>query len=72
MSFLFHTYSITGILAGMWPCGIISVMAELYVAESKSQVYGALHDFIQRNRVSLPDLSASLYKITPTSKCGLR
>lgn len=26
-----------GILAGIWPCGIIS---ELYISESKSQVYG--------------------------------
>jgi hypothetical protein len=47
----------TGVLAGIWPCGVISLLSELYIAESKTQVYGAVHDFIQRNNSSLQDLS---------------
>ena len=34
-------------LAGVWPCGIITLLRELFVAESKSQVYGHLHQFLQ-------------------------
>jgi len=33
----------------MWPCGIITFLSELYVVESKTQVYGALHDYMQKN-----------------------
>ena len=55
-----------GILAGIWPCGIITILSELYVTESKSQVYGALHDFIQRCCSSLSDLSK--FKATQLSK----
>ena len=36
-----------GILAGMWPCGIITLVRELFLAESKSQVYGHLHQYLQ-------------------------
>ena len=36
-----------GILAGMWPCGVITLIRELFIAESKSQVYGHLHQFLQ-------------------------
>lgn len=38
-----------GILAGMWPCGIITFIRELFIAESKSQVYGHIHQFLQNN-----------------------
>ena len=41
-------YSI-GIIAGAWPCGTVVMLAELYGAESKAQVYGALHTFLQEN-----------------------
>ena len=44
-----NVFLLTGIIAGMWPCGIITFLSELYVAESKTQVYGALHDFMQKN-----------------------
>ena len=27
-----------GIFAGMWPCGVITLIRELFIAESKSQV----------------------------------
>ena len=53
----YHTYilitcayyinSFIGILAGIWPCGVITIIRELFIAESKSQVYGHLHQFLQ-------------------------
>ena len=33
----------------MWPCGVITLIRELFNAESKSQVYGHLHQFLQNN-----------------------
>ena len=51
-----NIYLLTGIVAGMWPCGIITFLSELYVAESKTQVYGALHDFMQNNTTHLSQL----------------
>ena len=35
--------------AGIWPCGVITLLAELFVSESMSQVYGALHNFLHTN-----------------------
>lgn len=40
---------IIGILAGVRPCGIIVLLAELFKAESKSQVYACLHEFLRRH-----------------------
>ena len=37
---------ITGILAVVWPCGIITMIGELFGAESLSQVYAFLHTFL--------------------------
>ena len=34
-----------GVLAGMRPCGIIVLLAELFTSESKSQVYGCLCNY---------------------------
>lgn len=43
-----NTYNIVaGILAAMWPCGIIILICELFISESKSQVYGHLHQLFQ-------------------------
>ena len=39
----------TGILAGIRPCGIIVLLAELFTAESKSQVYANLHQLLRKN-----------------------
>lgn len=39
------TYVRVGILAGIWPCGVVTLLSELFIAESKSQVYGALYSF---------------------------
>ena len=48
--------SYKGILAGIWPCGIIAVLSELYISESKSQVCGAIHSFMQKNEANLAEL----------------
>ena len=46
----------SGILAGVWPCGRVAIVSELFGAESVSQVYAALHTFIYQNADSLGDL----------------
>ena len=45
LSLDFYFVSNVGILAGMRPCGVIVLLSELYVSESKSQVYGYLHNY---------------------------
>jgi hypothetical protein len=45
-----------GILAGMWPCGTITMLGELFGAESKGQVYGHLHSFLHDNHKLTPTL----------------
>ena len=37
-----------GILAGVCPCGIIVLLAELFRAESKSQVYANVHKLLRK------------------------
>ena len=49
-------YNYIGILAGAWPCGTIALIAELFGSESKSQVYGSLHTFVQENHEATSDL----------------
>ena len=46
-----------GILAAIWPCGIVVHVAELFRSESIGQVYGQLHQFMQDNRFLASDLS---------------
>ena len=48
-----------GILAGMWPCGVVTLISELFLAESKCQVYGHLHQFLQSVPASAANLSKS-------------
>ena len=38
-----------GIIAGMRPCGVIVLVGELFLSESKTQVYGYLHNFLTRH-----------------------
>lgn len=52
----------TGILAAMWPCGVVTFVRELFLAESKSQVYGHLHQYLQSNPVTASHLS-KLYRV---------
>ena len=44
---LYFTHA--GIVAGVWPCGIITFLGEIFGSESKSQVYGLLHAFLHCN-----------------------
>ena len=44
-----------GILAGVWPCGTVTLIGELYGAESKS--HGLTHSFLYNNQKSTEDLS---------------
>ena len=45
----------------MWPCGIIVVLAELFLAESKSQIYAIIHEFLCNHTGVLDDLSKLHY-----------
>ena len=40
-------WTFTGVLAGMWPCGIVVLLTELFSAESKSQVFASLHELLR-------------------------
>ena len=46
----------SGVLAGIWPCGTIAFITELFGAESISQVYATLYTFLYQNTESLGDL----------------
>ena len=50
-----------GLLAGIWPCGTITLIVELFTSESISQVYGCLHGFIHTN----PTNTESIRRYTP-------
>jgi hypothetical protein len=54
-------YSTAGILAGIWPCGKIALVSELFGTESISQVYAALHTFLYQNADSVTDLDTICY-----------
>lgn len=51
----------TGILAGIWPCGVITLACELFGSESLSQVYGQLHYFFSTNNEHLKDVGEFSY-----------
>jgi hypothetical protein len=51
----------TGVAAGAWSCGIVVLLGELFGCESKSQVYGMLHTFIQENEESTSQLRYICY-----------
>ena len=42
-----------GIFIASWPCGVVTLFAELFNTESTSQVHGILSDFLFRNKVLL-------------------
>lgn len=52
-----HCSPNTGVLAGVWPCGVITLIGELFGSESLSQVYAFLHTFVHENGESLSDMS---------------
>ena len=49
----------SGILAGMRPCGIILLLAELFTSESKSQVYANLHEYLRK----YPNVAENISKL---------
>ena len=53
-----------GILAGVWPCGTITMLGELFGAESKGQVYGYLHSYLYENDAVTSTISKSLSVFT--------
>ncbi len=48
-----------GILAGVWPCGTITVLSELFLSEGKGQVYGTIHGLLQEHQENTTQLSKS-------------
>ena len=54
-------FMIIGILAGMRPCGLIILLSELFTSESKSQVYGCLHNYYSHH----PTMAGKIGKNTP-------
>ena len=50
-----------GVLAGIRPCGVIVLLAELFSSESKTQVYGHLHQFVQSNTEVANNISKYVY-----------
>jgi len=47
---------LAGILIGMRPCGMIILFSELFTAESKTQVYANLHEFLRKNSKAAKNL----------------
>ena len=52
-------FLIAGVLAGMWPCGIVIMLTELFTAESLSQVYAAIHELFTNHSAITKNLSNS-------------
>ena len=57
-----NTIKFLGILAGIWPCGTVTLIDELFRAEAKSQVYGSVHSLFYLNSNTLSDVSKSYIK----------
>ena len=51
-----HATSLTGILAGIWPCGIITLLDEIFV----NQVYGSVYSLLHSNPQKTSEIS--IYK----------
>jgi len=49
-----------GILVGAWPCGTVTMVSELFCAESKTQVYGSLHTFMNKNKEGARNIGMSI------------
>ena len=44
----------------VWPCSVVTLLSELYIVESKIQVYGALHAFLRGNEAALTALHKTI------------
>ena len=51
-----------GILAGICPCGIITLAGELFLSESNSQVNGSIHSLLHANPAETSDISKLVLK----------
>ena len=51
-----------GVLAAMWPCGVIVYLSELFISESKLQVYATIHEFLFKYS-SISDKLSESYKL---------
>ena len=51
---------------GTWPRGTVVMVCELFGAESKAQVYGNIHTFLQENSNVMTQLG--IYICTPLIK----
>ena len=60
-----HSYNL-GIVVGTWPRGTVVMVCELFGAESKAQVYGNIHTFLQENSNVMTQLG--IYICTPLIK----
>ena len=56
---------------GMWPCGIILLVAELFCSESTFQVYASIHEFLWRNTKVSSTLSEFVHTISMNVKTDL-
>lgn len=52
-----------GILAGIWPCGIFTLVDELYGAEAKCQVYGSIHSLLYSNPHETSNISGFEFSV---------
>ena len=52
---------------GTWPCGMVVMVGELFGAESKVQVYGNIHTFLQENSDAMTQLD--IYICTKKWNC---
>ena len=46
-----------GVLAGIWPCGVVTTLEELFRAEAKCQVYGSIHSLLHANPTETSTIS---------------
>ena len=57
MFMLLNLFLTAGVLAGMWPCGVVIMLTELFTAESLSQVYAAIHELFTNHSTITENLS---------------
>lgn len=58
--YMLRSCYIEGIIVGAWPCGTVTMIGELFCAESKAQIYGILHTFLQENKEETKKISMLL------------
>lgn len=59
-------FPLTGISAAVWPCGIVTLLDELYGAESITQVYGSIHSLLHSNPSHTTDIGECVVHFLPS------